>query len=395
MPGSVIVAGVRTPVGRVAGSLRDHSAVGLSSLAIAGAVRAAGLDGGDVDAVVMGSAVQAGAAPTRRATRRPERGSRWASPRPPSTSSVCPASRRSRSQTSSSAPVSTTSSWRAAWSRRAPGRGGRLSAPGRCCGGPSRGAGKWPGLLRAALRRWLRAGDDESGARRVPRARLARRDRGLRGHRRPGPLPLRPAGGGGPGRVAACRRPVAVRDVDLLEINEAFAGVVLASMRELAVGPDRVYVNGGGLALGLPLGMTGACMVLTLALERADAAEASVSPPSREAAGRGRPSSCALPDAGERPPPSPRHTAVAPPSTGLADNCSATGQGLLSVGPGNALPRIRERVGHRRRWDQVLRASDECRQLPPHRALTVLRDRCSLHALRLTSLRASLIMSRL
>lgn len=60
---------------------------------------------------------------------------------------------------------------------------------------------------------------------------------------------------------------LAVTDLDLIEINEAFAGVSLASMRDLGVSQDRVNVNGGAIALGHPVGMSGARLVLTLALE--------------------------------------------------------------------------------------------------------------------------------
>ncbi|MFI9753501.1 acetyl-CoA C-acyltransferase [Streptomyces collinus] len=56
-------------------------------------------------------------------------------------------------------------------------------------------------------------------------------------------------------------------DLDLFEINEAFAGVALASVRELGISPDKVNVNGGAIALGHPVGMTGARLVLTLAAE--------------------------------------------------------------------------------------------------------------------------------
>ncbi|MGW7216861.1 acetyl-CoA C-acyltransferase [Streptomyces collinus] len=56
-------------------------------------------------------------------------------------------------------------------------------------------------------------------------------------------------------------------DLDLLEINEAFAGVALASVRELDIPLDKVNVNGGAIALGHPVGMTGARLVLTLAAE--------------------------------------------------------------------------------------------------------------------------------
>ena len=58
-----------------------------------------------------------------------------------------------------------------------------------------------------------------------------------------------------------------VEDLDLIEINEAFAAVALASTRDLGVSPDRVNVNGGAIALGHPVGMSGARLALTLALE--------------------------------------------------------------------------------------------------------------------------------
>jgi acetyl-CoA C-acetyltransferase len=56
------------------------------------------------------------------------------------------------------------------------------------------------------------------------------------------------------------------RDIDLWEINEAFAGVVLQTIRALGIEPDRVNVNGGAIALGHPLGATGA-MLLGTALD--------------------------------------------------------------------------------------------------------------------------------
>ncbi|MBK5216489.1 MAG: acetyl-CoA C-acyltransferase, partial [Propionibacteriales bacterium] len=56
-------------------------------------------------------------------------------------------------------------------------------------------------------------------------------------------------------------------DLDLLEINEAFAAVGIASARELGVDEDKVNVNGGAIAFGHPLGMSGARIVLHLALE--------------------------------------------------------------------------------------------------------------------------------
>ncbi len=68
--------------------------------------------------------------------------------------------------------------------------------------------------------------------------------------------------------VRACERAgIAPKDLDLLELNEAFAAVGLASTKELGVDPDKVNVNGGAISMGHPLGMSGARIVLTLALE--------------------------------------------------------------------------------------------------------------------------------
>jgi acetyl-CoA C-acetyltransferase len=58
-----------------------------------------------------------------------------------------------------------------------------------------------------------------------------------------------------------------VADLDLIEINEAFAAVAIGSMRDLGVGPDKVNVNGGAIAIGHPIGMSGARIALHLALE--------------------------------------------------------------------------------------------------------------------------------
>jgi acetyl-CoA C-acetyltransferase len=58
-----------------------------------------------------------------------------------------------------------------------------------------------------------------------------------------------------------------VKDLDLLEINEAFAAVGVASMRDLGVSDEIVNVNGGAIALGHPVGMSGARIVLTLVNE--------------------------------------------------------------------------------------------------------------------------------
>ncbi len=70
--------------------------------------------------------------------------------------------------------------------------------------------------------------------------------------------------------ASACEREgITPADLDLLEINEAFAAVGLASTKELGVDPEKVNVNGGALAMGHPIGMSGARIVLHLALELA------------------------------------------------------------------------------------------------------------------------------
>ncbi|HHH11531.1 MAG TPA: acetyl-CoA C-acyltransferase, partial [Sorangium sp.] len=63
-----------------------------------------------------------------------------------------------------------------------------------------------------------------------------------------------------------------VDDIDLWEINEAFACVPMLTMRRLDIDPARVNVNGGAIALGHPLGATGACLLGTALdeLERSD-----------------------------------------------------------------------------------------------------------------------------
>ncbi len=68
-------------------------------------------------------------------------------------------------------------------------------------------------------------------------------------------------------RQALRKQGLDVEALDLVEINEAFASVAIQSMRELGLGPDRVNVNGGAIALGHPIGMSGARLALHLALE--------------------------------------------------------------------------------------------------------------------------------
>jgi len=68
--------------------------------------------------------------------------------------------------------------------------------------------------------------------------------------------------------AAACAKEgIDVADIDLVEINEAFAAVGVVSTRKLGIAPEKVNVNGGAIALGHPIGMSGARLALHLALE--------------------------------------------------------------------------------------------------------------------------------
>ena len=73
----------------------------------------------------------------------------------------------------------------------------------------------------------------------------------------------------GIGPVSAVRKlldraGVSVDDVDLVELNEAFASQSLAVIRELGLDEEKVNVNGGAIAMGHPLGMSGARLVVSL-----------------------------------------------------------------------------------------------------------------------------------
>ncbi len=63
------------------------------------------------------------------------------------------------------------------------------------------------------------------------------------------------------------RAGLSLDDIDLIEVNEAFAAQYLAVEKELGLDRDKVNVNGGAIALGHPLGMTGTRLILTLLLE--------------------------------------------------------------------------------------------------------------------------------
>jgi acetyl-CoA C-acetyltransferase len=66
-------------------------------------------------------------------------------------------------------------------------------------------------------------------------------------------------------RLALDRAGLSLDDLELIEINEAFAAQVLACERELKFDRDRLNVHGGGISLGHPIGMSGARIILSLA----------------------------------------------------------------------------------------------------------------------------------
>jgi len=68
-------------------------------------------------------------------------------------------------------------------------------------------------------------------------------------------------------RKVLARTGLGVKDLDLVELNEAFAAQALACIAELGLDPDRTNVNGGGIALGHPIGSTGARILTTLVHE--------------------------------------------------------------------------------------------------------------------------------
>lgn len=68
-------------------------------------------------------------------------------------------------------------------------------------------------------------------------------------------------------QIALKKAGMQVADLDLIEINEAFAGQVLAVAKELGIDPDKLNVNGGAIALGHPLGASGTRLLLTVLYE--------------------------------------------------------------------------------------------------------------------------------
>jgi acetyl-CoA acyltransferase 2 len=68
-------------------------------------------------------------------------------------------------------------------------------------------------------------------------------------------------------KIALKKAGMTIDDLDLIEINEAFAGQILAVSKELGINPDKLNVNGGAIALGHPLGASGTRLLLTVLYE--------------------------------------------------------------------------------------------------------------------------------
>jgi len=68
----------------------------------------------------------------------------------------------------------------------------------------------------------------------------------------------------GAAKLALKRAGLSIADIDLFEINEAFSGVTMAAMKEFELDPDSVNINGGAVAIGHPIGASGARILVTL-----------------------------------------------------------------------------------------------------------------------------------
>ena len=85
--------------------------------------------------------------------------------------------------------------------------------------------------------------------------------------------------GPAPATRKALARAVTLADIDLIEVNEAFAGQYLVVEKELGLDWEKVNVNGGAIALGHPLGMSGTRLLLTLTNELRRRGRSTVSRP--------------------------------------------------------------------------------------------------------------------
>src|SRR6266702_2023167 len=309
MPAAVIVSGARTPVGRLLGSLKNSSAVDLGGIAIRAALQRAGISGDQVDYVIMGQVLQAGAGQI------PSRQAAVKAGIPMSVPSIT----INKVCLSGLDAVALAAQLIRAGEFDIVVAGGMESmtkAPHLLPGGRAE-QDDFAALSHQRAAAAIKDGllNDEIVAVPVPQRRgdpvLFDTDEGVRGETTaPSLARLRPAFGadgtitagsasqisdgacavvvmsaeaaaardapvlaeiGAHGNVAgpdnslqsqpsrAIRHALGkaglgVGDLDLIEINEAFAAVVLQSMRDLGVGPDKVNVNGGAIAIGHPIG---------------------------------------------------------------------------------------------------------------------------------------------
>ena len=68
-------------------------------------------------------------------------------------------------------------------------------------------------------------------------------------------------------RIALKKAGLSLGDIDVIEVNEAFAGQILAVAKELGIDPEKLNVNGGAIALGHPLGASGTRILLSVLYE--------------------------------------------------------------------------------------------------------------------------------
>ncbi|HEX6518333.1 MAG TPA: acetyl-CoA C-acetyltransferase [Nocardioidaceae bacterium] len=366
MSGSVIVAGARTPIGRLLGGLKDQSAADLGGVAIKGALERAGISGEQVDYVIMGQVIQAGAGQITARQAAAKGGIPMTVPsitinkvclsglnaiamadqlvRLGEHEIVVAGGMESMTQAPHLLPKSRegfkygdtklvdSMAYDALWDMFTEQAMGALTetcnAEGLCLTREEQDAFAAQSHQRAAAAWKNGIFDEEVVPVEVPQRRgdpvVVAQDEGIRGDTTAESLAkLRPAFSkegtitagsasqisdgacavvvmskakaeelgltwlaeiGASGQVAgpdstlqmqpanaivkACEKEgIKPTDLDLVEINEAFAAVGIASARELGIPDEKVNVNGGAIALGHPVGMSGARIALHLALE--------------------------------------------------------------------------------------------------------------------------------
>jgi acetyl-CoA C-acetyltransferase len=366
MSGSVIVAGARTPIGRLLGGLKDQSAADLGGVAIKGALERAGISGEQVDYVIMGQVIQAGAGQITARQAAAKGGIPMTVPsitinkvclsglnaiamadqlvRLGEHEIVVAGGMESMTQAPHLLPKSRegfkygdtklvdSMAYDALWDMFTEQAMGALTetcnAEGLCLTREEQDAFAAQSHQRAAAAWKNGIFDEEVVPVEVPQRRgdpvVVAQDEGIRGDTTAESLAkLRPAFSkegtitagsasqisdgacavvvmskakaeelgltwlaeiGSSGQVAgpdstlqmqpanaivkACEKEgIKPTDLDLVEINEAFAAVGIASARELGIPDEKVNVNGGAIALGHPVGMSGARIALHLALE--------------------------------------------------------------------------------------------------------------------------------